>query len=108
MYSCGPFHRDEQRQDVQLKHTYCSSVQIQNVARKTCQKQWTIGRGGERGSEIFVLIVQHDDDDDDYLIIRIRGACGVMVIVIGIGHSNTSSNPGLIAFHIALIPLGKV
>ena len=38
------------------------------------------------------------------------GACGVMVIVVGNGHSDTSSNPGqgLIAFHIALIPLGKV
>ena len=35
-------------------------------------------------------------------------ACGVMVIVAGIGHGDTSSNPGLIAFHIALIPLGKV
>ena len=34
--------------------------------------------------------------------------CGVMVIVTGIGHGDTSSNPGLIAFHIALIPLGKV
>ena len=34
--------------------------------------------------------------------------CGVMVIVVGIGHGDTSSNPGLIAFHIALIPLGKV
>ena len=36
------------------------------------------------------------------------GARGVMVIVSGIGHGDTSSNPGLIAFHIALIPLGKV
>ena len=36
------------------------------------------------------------------------GACGVMVIVAGIGHGDASSNPGLIAFHIALIPLGKV
>ena len=36
------------------------------------------------------------------------GALGVMVIVAGIGHGDTSSNPGLIAFHIALIPLGKV
>ena len=34
------------------------------------------------------------------------GARGVMVIVVG--HGDTSSNPGLIAFHIALIPLGKV
>ena len=37
-----------------------------------------------------------------------RRCNGVMVIVAGIGHSDTSSNPGLIAFHIALIPLGKV
>ena len=37
-----------------------------------------------------------------------QGACGVMVIVAGIGQGDTSSNPGLIAFHIALIPLGKV
>ena len=36
------------------------------------------------------------------------GARGVMVIVAGIGHGYASSNPGLIAFHIALIPLGKV
>ena len=36
------------------------------------------------------------------------GACGVKVIIAGIGHGNTSSNPGLIAFHIALIRLGKV
>ena len=37
-------------------------------------------------------------------------ARGVMVNVVGIGHDDTSSNPGrgLIAFHIALIPLGKV
>ena len=35
-------------------------------------------------------------------------ARGIMVIVAGIGHGDTSSNPGLIAFHIALIPLGKV
>ena len=38
------------------------------------------------------------------------GACGVMVIVIGNGHGDTSSNLGgdWFAFHIALIPLGKV
>ena len=36
------------------------------------------------------------------------GARGVMVIVAGIGHGDTSSNPGLIVFHIALIFLGKV
>ena len=36
------------------------------------------------------------------------GGRDVMVIVVGIGHDDTSSNPGLIALHIALIPLGKV
>ena len=38
------------------------------------------------------------------------GARGVMVIVAGSGHGDTSSNLGrdCIAFHIALIPLGKV
>ena len=34
---------------------------------------------------------------------------GVMVIVVGNGHGDTSSNPGrYIAFQIAVIPLGKV
>ena len=38
------------------------------------------------------------------------GARGVMVFIVGNGHSETSSNPGtrLMAIHIALIPLGKV
>ena len=41
---------DEQRQDDQLEPTYSSSVPIRDVGLKTCRKQWTIGRGGERGS----------------------------------------------------------
>ena len=36
------------------------------------------------------------------------GVRGVMVIVVEIGHDDTSSDTRLIAFHIALIPLGKV
>ena len=36
-----------------------------DVALKTCQRQWMIGRSGERGSGISVLVSQHDDDDDD-------------------------------------------
>ena len=44
----------------------------------------------------------------EIIAIMLGGARGVMVIVAGIGHGDTSSNPGLIAFHIALIPLGKV
>ena len=47
---------DEQRQDDQLKPTYSSSVPIRDVILKTCRKQWMIGKGGERGSEISMLI----------------------------------------------------
>ena len=65
MYSCGPFHMAEQKQGDQLKPTYSSPVPIRDVALKTCLKQWTIGRGGERGSGISVLI-SHDDDDDTF------------------------------------------
>ena len=38
------------------------------------------------------------------------GARGVMVIVVGNGHGDTSSNPGgdRLHFHISLIPLGKI
>ena len=55
----------EQKQDDQLEHTYSSYVRIWDVALKTCQRRWTIGRSGERGSGIFVLAARHDDDDDD-------------------------------------------
>ena len=53
---------DEQRQDVQLEPTYSSSVPIRDVVLRICQKQWTIGRCGERGPGISVLIVRHNDD----------------------------------------------
>ena len=55
---------DEQRQDDQLEATYSSSVPIQDVALETCRKQWTIEKGSERGSVIFVLMARHDDDDE--------------------------------------------
>ena len=32
---------------------------------KTCQKRWTIGKSGERGSGISVLAARHDDEEDD-------------------------------------------
>ena len=44
---------DEQRQDDQQEPTDISSVPIQDVALKTCRKQWT---GGGRGSGISVLM----------------------------------------------------
>ena len=56
---------DEQRQDDQPEPTYSSSVPIQDVSLKTCQKQWTIEKGGEKVSGISVLMVRHDDDNDD-------------------------------------------
>ena len=65
MYSYGPPHMAKQKQDDQLEPTYSSSVRIRDVALRTCQKQWTIGRSGERGSGISVLAAWHDDDDDD-------------------------------------------
>ena len=64
-YSYGPPHMAKQKQDDQLEHTYSSYVRIRDVALKTSQKRWTIGRSGERGSGISVLAVRHDDDDDD-------------------------------------------
>ena len=54
---------DEQRQDDQLEPTYSSSVPIQEVVLKTCQKQWMIEKGGNKGSGIAVQMAQHHDDD---------------------------------------------
>ena len=67
--------KDELRSDVLLwtpSHgrakagwpTYSSSVYIRGVALKTCRKRWTIGRGGERGSGISLLMARQDDDYD--------------------------------------------
>ena len=56
-------HKAEQKQGDQLEPTYSSSVRIRDVALRTCQKRWTIGRSGERGSGISVLVARHDDDD---------------------------------------------
>ena len=63
MYSYGPPLMAEPKQDDQLEHTYSSSVRIRDIALKTCQRRWTIGRGDERGSRISVLAARHDDDD---------------------------------------------
>ena len=61
-------HMTGQMQDDQHEHTFSSYVRIRDVALKTCQRRWTIGRGGERGSEISVQAVRYDDDDDDIYI----------------------------------------
>ena len=67
MYSYGPPHMAEHKQDDQLEHTYSSYMRIRNVALKTCQRRWMIGRSGERGSGISVLAARHDDNNDDSL-----------------------------------------
>ena len=59
MYYYGPPHIAEQKQDDQLEHTY--SRRIRDVVLKTCQRRWTKGKSGERGSGISVLAVGHDD-----------------------------------------------
>ena len=65
MYTYGPPHMPGQKQDDQLKYTFSSYVRIRDVALKSCQRRWTIGRSGERGSGISVLTARYDDDDDD-------------------------------------------
>ena len=68
MYSYGPPHMAKQKQDDQLKHIYSSYLRIWDVALKTSQMRWMIGRSGERGSGISMLAARHDDDDDDILL----------------------------------------
>ena len=62
MYSRRPLHTDEQRLDDQLEPINSSSVSIQNVARKTSWKLWTIETSGERGSVKSMLAAWHDDE----------------------------------------------
>ena len=64
IYSCGPPHMDEQRQDDLVEPIYTTSVPIQDIALKTSREWWTIGRGGESGSGRSVLAAWHHDDDD--------------------------------------------
>ena len=64
MYSYGPPHMAGQKLDDKHEHTYSSYVRIRDVAPKTYQRRWTIGKSGERGSGISVLAARHDDDDD--------------------------------------------
>ena len=126
MYSCGTLHMDEQKQDDQLEPTYSSYVLIRDEALKTCQKQWTIGRSGERGSGISVLMAWHDDDEVSKVGNYSRGWpegslfnsyhtkvwrcpwCSRYRRRKWTRRYKFKSWTKLIAFHIALIPLGKV
>ena len=84
-------HMAELKQDDQLEHTYSSFVRIRDVARKTCQKRWTIGKSGERGSGISVLAARHDED------ISINDqSIGIMVRVFANALGHRGSIPGWI------------
>ena len=63
MYSSGPLHMDEQRQDDLLEPIYSSSVPIQDVTLKTYRKRYMIWKSGERASGGSVLAAQLDNDD---------------------------------------------
>ena len=63
IYSYGPPHMAEQRQDGQHEHTFS----------KDLPERWTIGKSGERGSGISVLhVARHDDDDDASFLKKIN------------------------------------
>ena len=62
--SYEPPHMAGQKQDDQHGHTFSSYVRIRDAAMKTCQRRWTIGKSGERGSGISVLVARHYDDDE--------------------------------------------
>ena len=93
---------DEQSQDDQLELIYSSSVPIQDVALKTPQERWTIETGSGRGSGRSVLAAGHDDDDM-YIT-----WCNGYRRRKWVQRHEFKSWTRLIAFHIALIPLGKV
>ena len=57
----------------QLEPTCSSTVPIWDVALRAYWKQWMMGRGGERGLGISMLIVRHDDDHDDIYIKEVYG-----------------------------------
>ena len=46
-------------------------MKIRDVALKTSQRRWTIGRSSEGGSEISVLAARHDDDDDSVIVLSV-------------------------------------
>ena len=61
-FSYGPFHTDTHVWDDQLELIYNSSSRAQDVAWKTCRKQWMIGTDGEK--ELWnSLRATHDNDD---------------------------------------------
>ena len=67
MYSCGPLRMVEQKQGRPAR-TYIQP--LQDVALKTCRKQWTIEKGGEKESGRSVLMERHNDNELIHLFIH--------------------------------------
>ena len=70
-------------------HTYSSYVRIRDVALKTCLGWWTIGRSGERGSGISVLVARHDDDSMVPRTLVRRGVLLLCKDAVGVFYSCT-------------------
>ena len=67
----------KQKHDNQLEHLYSSYVLIRDIAPKTSQRRWMIGRSGERESGITVLAARYDDDDDNDIRFRLFIFCAI-------------------------------
>ena len=74
----------------QLEHTYSGYVRIQDVALRTCQKRWSIGRSGERESGISVLAARHDDEDHHKYKKDNKKHFNIVQIWLSINHMSTS------------------
>ena len=77
----------ELKQGDQLEPTYSSYMRIWDIAMRTCQKRLTIGRSGERGSGISVLVARHDEEDDEMELVKLMlGLSRQRLVIIIFGH----------------------
>ena len=91
MYSYGSPHMAEQKQDDQHEHTVSNYVRIRDVVQRACRRRWTIGKSGERGSGISVLLARHGDisqhlktvgEDDIQNVITIKMGAQVQWLIL--------------------------
>ena len=80
MYSYWPPQMAGKKQHGQLEHTFSSFVRTRDVALRTYRRRCAIGRSGERGSGISVLVKRHDDDGI-YLIIFLLSTLNNIFII---------------------------
>ena len=87
IYSCGPHYMDEQRRDDRLETIY--NCRLEDLPRTMNDRDGWWERVGEIHPGGLTWWWWWSMQ-----VIILGGARGVMVIVVGIGHGNTSSNPG--------------